>query len=99
MENKRSILTYFMFGALSWEEKRRSVFARDNHTCQLCGWKDTSSATLECDHIIPSSRGGSDDISNLQTLCEKCNKRKSDNTNSELFIEVLMSWSAKGNTI
>ena len=29
------------------------------------------------DHIIPWSKGGKDDVSNYQTMCEKCNKNKS----------------------
>lgn len=29
------------------------------------------------DHIVPSSIGGSDDLSNLQTMCEDCNSIKS----------------------
>ncbi len=33
---------------------------------------------LEVDHIMPVSRGGSDDISNLQLLCFECNRGKSD---------------------
>lgn len=31
---------------------------------------------MTCDHIIPKSGGGTDDLENLGTLCCKCNSRK-----------------------
>lgn len=44
--------------------------------CELCGRE----GKLHVDHITPRSKGGSDDISNLQALCEECNvvKRHTD---------------------
>lgn len=52
---------------------KRVVFARDGGQCRCCG----SSASLEYDHIIPFSCGGSSEISNIQLLCMRCNRSKS----------------------
>ena len=43
--------------------------------CELCGIS-AHERFLEVDHIIPRSRGGSNDLSNLQALCYKCNSAK-----------------------
>ena len=56
---------------------RKYVFERDKNQCQSCG-KQYGETSLTIDHIIPLSRGGSNDISNLQTLCFSCNRKKSD---------------------
>ena len=56
---------------------RDKVFERDNYICQYCGrssWKDE--VKLEVDHIMPISKGGTDDINNLTTSCRKCNRGK-----------------------
>jgi hypothetical protein len=55
------------------EEVRIYVWRRDNGRCVKCnGDKD-----LEFDHIIPISEGGSNTERNIQLLCAKCNKEKS----------------------
>ena len=51
---------------------RREVFAHDKWMCVYC----RSKRRLEIDHIIPISKGGADDRSNLQTLCRTCNRKK-----------------------
>ena len=48
---------------------RAHALDRDNYTCQHCGAKNTR---LEVHHILFRSQGGSDDLDNLITLCEKC---------------------------
>ena len=41
--------------------------------CLACG--DTEAA-LEADHVVPLTRGGSNDIGNIQPLCGSCNRKK-----------------------
>lgn len=56
---------------------RFEVLKRDGFLCVYCG--ATAKATqLHVDHIVPVSKGGSDDPSNLTTSCETCNLGKSD---------------------
>lgn len=54
---------------------RFDVFKRDNFTCCYCG-KTPPGTTLEVDHVIPVSAGGSDTLGNLVTACVDCNRGK-----------------------
>lgn len=56
-------------------ELRLAVYERDNFTCHYCGLH-ANEDELQIDHIIPVSRGGTNDFSNLVTSCSKCNKKK-----------------------
>ena len=57
---------------------RYSVLERAGFKCQCCGIKPlkNNDVILHIDHIIPYSLGGSDNIDNLQVLCNKCNISK-----------------------
>lgn len=45
--------------------------------CDMCGRTPREHAVvLQVDHRLPQSWGGSDDITNLQPLCEECNRGK-----------------------
>jgi 5-methylcytosine-specific restriction endonuclease McrA len=43
--------------------------------CRVCG-KELTKDTVTIDHIVPVSRGGTNDIENLQPMCHSCNSRK-----------------------
>lgn len=55
---------------------KHEVFKRDGYRCLECG-ATNKKCKLEIDHILPVAQGGTDELSNLQTLCEECNKAKS----------------------
>lgn len=59
-----------------WNSIRPSVspvvMERDGAVCAWCGSKEN----LTIDHITPISGGGTNDLSNLQVLCQSCNSRK-----------------------
>ena len=48
---------------------REHALVRDNYTCQCCGKKN---CRVEVHHLLPRSRGGSDKLANLITLCTDC---------------------------
>ena len=54
---------------------RFEIFKRDKFTCQYCG-RQTPLVVLEIDHIIPKSKGGTDNPNNLITCCSDCNRGK-----------------------
>ena len=66
--------------AAVWARLRSATFARDNYTCTYCGERG---GRLECDHLIPVSRGGNSDPSNLVTACFTCNRGKRNKTVDE----------------
>jgi len=57
------------------DDVKMFVWQRDNGRCVKCG----SNKSLEFDHIIPFSQGGSNTARNLQILCETCNRSKGGN--------------------
>lgn len=56
-----------------WEALKKAVLRRDDHICNYCGGPATSA-----DHVIPKSKGGMDELSNLVAACIPCNASKGD---------------------
>lgn len=63
-----------------YRQHRDFVLQRDGHACVYCGATDVP---LHLDHVVPSSRGGSDDPSNLVAACRPCNCSKGPRTPEE----------------
>lgn len=52
---------------------RWKIMKRDKFKCVKCGKGVNDTDCLQVDHIIPVTKGGSNEESNLQTLCWECN--------------------------
>lgn len=67
---------------------RRNVYARDHYKCQYCGRRYPADE-LTCDHVIPRSRGGGTDWTNIVTCCVSCNRKKGGRTPEEAHLQLL----------
>ena len=66
---------------------RYRVLAKSGARCVACGVSSLERA-IEVDHIVPRSKGGSDELSNLQALCYKCNSQKRDRDDLDFLQEI-----------
>lgn len=73
------LYNYIRFKFKQIRVNRNRIYKRDGHECVYCG----SSKNLTLDHIIPKSRGGKNDWTNLTTCCIKCNLKKANRTPEE----------------
>ena len=65
------------------EEIVESLYQHQKNICPGC-FESFRKRNLTVDHIVPKSKGGSDDISNLQLLCQACNSTKNNGTMEDL---------------
>lgn len=54
------------------KQVRPRVVLRDNYSCQSCGIKSPLGRRLHVHHILPRWLGGTNELSNLITLCISC---------------------------
>lgn len=85
---------------------RRTLLSRDNYTCQYCG---STEHPLTIDHVLPRSRGGKTEWTNVVAACVTCNRKKGNKLPGEArmflrqppvkpgYIAVVLLGQAKGN--
>lgn len=67
--------------------QKKSVYAKCNGKCAICG-KPVKFKKMTIDHITPLSRGGTNDIKNLQLACKRCNSMKSNMTMDDMMGQI-----------
>jgi 5-methylcytosine-specific restriction protein A len=60
------------YDTAAYRRNRKLALGRAGHRCEQCG----AAGRLHCDHIIPLSRGGTDDLGNLRIMCPACHGAK-----------------------
>jgi 5-methylcytosine-specific restriction enzyme A len=60
----------------AWDKIRKRAMDRDLWLCQPCKRKGRDTPAKECDHITPKSKGGKDQLHNLQAICTACHRDK-----------------------
>ena len=70
------------------DKQKRQAWVNADFKCQECSKKVTM-AEARADHILPHSKGGNTDSSNLQILCEDCNESKSSSMSTSDLQKVL----------
>lgn len=63
------------YGA-AWDRLRLFVLQRDQRLCVQCLGVGRPTVAYAVDHILPKSKGGTDDLDNLQSLCRSCHAAK-----------------------
>lgn len=64
---------------------RQRILKKYDFQCHYC----KSTKDLEVYHIIPLSKGGKEDEDNMQILCKKCNRSKSNKLDIDQFIIIV----------
>lgn len=63
----------------AWRKLRAQVLERDGYLCVACQQAGRYVPATDVDHIVPKSKGGTDELSNLQSLCNPHHKAKTAN--------------------
>jgi len=86
------IIALKFYDRIQFEEPqltRRNVYEHYGYRCCYCG-KKFSTEKLNIDHIVPRSRGGKTEWSNIVTSCIDCNLKKANRTPQEAGMKLLI---------
>jgi HNH endonuclease len=62
------------------------VLKRENQICRECG-RSVQDKDVEFDHVIPYSKGGSSDESNVRLLCKTCNRKRGASFEAKFLVD------------
>ena len=77
-----------------WVTVREAVLKRDNYKCVECGIPCTA-AEADVHHLLPRSAGGTDEPSNLVTLCDGCHAAHHPKLAGRLARRVMEKWAVR----
>lgn len=80
---------------VSHKPSKGMIYKRDENKCQYCG----STRHLTIDHVIPKSKGGSENWDNLVVACSSCNTKKGDKFLEQTNMKLLKQPKAPYNTM
>lgn len=63
------------YSTAEYKRNRKEILEKSNYICHYCGGPANTA-----DHIIPVSKGGGNEISNLLPACHDCNSTRQDRT-------------------
>lgn len=72
-------------GSSKYHHNIKSLFEKQNGRCALTG-DDISFHNMELDHIIPTSKNGGNEISNVRWVTKESNRLKQNLTDEELVV-------------
>ena len=83
---KVALLTYYVKAPYARRValNRSNIFIRDFNTCQYCG-----NSAESIDHIIPKSKGGLHEWSNVVACCKRCNLVKADKLLNQTILKLI----------
>lgn len=72
------LVSYVRIPTKKLHPTKKNILKRDNNECQYCGNKLGPGKESTIDHIVPKSKGGKHEWTNVVASCIRCNSKKSD---------------------